>query len=163
MVTHRLLEALAIALMAVAPAACVSSGGGTGGSSTVATSLCDTDPRVQSYAVGLSQTGTEGLLKVSFVDATPAPPALNENAWTVKITDETGAPVTGATITLKPFMPDMGHGASVTPQIMPTATAGVYQITTIDLFMAGIWTNTFTIKTASGQVATAVFTFCIDG
>jgi hypothetical protein len=149
--------------MAALPTACGSGGGDAGGSTTMATSLCDKDPRAMTYAVGLSPALTSGTMKVTFVEAMPAPPALNENTWMVKVTDENGNPVTGATIALKPFMPDMGHGASVTPQITPMATEGVYQITLIDLFMPGIWTNTFTIKTASEPVTTAVFTFCIDG
>jgi hypothetical protein len=162
MVTHRLLGALAITMMALPLAACgTASGGGTGGSTS--TGLCDTDPRAMTYAAGLSQTVTGGIMKVSFVDATPAPPALNENEWTVQVTGENGDPVTGATITMKPFMPDMGHGSSVTPQVTPMGTAGMYQITLIDLFMPGIWTNTFTLTTPSEPVTTAVFTFCIDG
>lgn len=162
MITHRLLGAFALALAAVPAAACVkSSDGGAGGS--VPTSLCDTDPRAMAYAVGLSQTATGGTVKVTFVSATPAPPALNLNEWTVKLTDANGDPVTGATIAVKPFMPDMGHGSSETPQITPMATEGMYQVTLLNLFMPGIWTNTFTITTASAPVATVVFTFCIDG
>jgi hypothetical protein len=160
MVTHRLLGALAVAVMAVPLAACASGGGGAGGS--IATSLCDTDPRAMTYVSGLSQTATGGTMKVSLVDAMPAPPALNLNEWTIEVTDQGGDPVTGATITMKPFMPDMGHGASVTPQIAPM-TGGMYGVTLIDLFMPGIWTNTFTITPASGPVTTTVFTFCIDG
>jgi hypothetical protein len=162
MITRRLLGPLAIALLALPLAACTSGTGGAGGS-TVATSLCDTDPRAMTYAVGLSQTVMDGTMKVSFVDAMPAPPAESLNEWTVQLTDGNGDPVSGATITVKPWMPDMGHGSSVTPQVTPMTTAGEYQVSLIDLFMPGIWTNTFTITTASEPVTTAVFTFCIDG
>jgi hypothetical protein len=165
MVTLRRL--LAIALVAVPLAACGTGGsggaGGAGGSTTVATSLCDKDPRAMTYAVGLSRTATGAPLKVTFVDATPRPPGEEMNAWTVRVTDANGDPVTGATITLKPWMPDMGHGSSITPQITPMGEDGMYQVTLIDLFMPGIWSNTFTIKTASEPLATAVFTFCING
>jgi hypothetical protein len=164
MVTLRRL--LALALVAVPLAACGTGGsGGAGGSggSGIATSLCDTDPRAMTYAVGLSRTATGAPFKVTFVDATPAPPSDGMNAWTVRVTDGSGNPVTGATITLKPWMPDMGHGSSVTPQITPMGEDGMYQVTLIDLFMPGIWSNTFTIKTASAPLATAVFTFCING
>jgi len=160
-VTRWLLAALALAVVTVPTAACGASGGGSGGGE--ADSLCDTDPRAMAYVAGLSQTATGAALKVSFVDAMPAPPALNLNTWTVKLTDENGDPVSGATIAVKPFMPDMGHGASIVPQVMPMTTEGMYQITQLDLFMPGIWTNTFTITTASEPVATLVFTFCIDG
>jgi YtkA-like len=163
MLTH--VGALALALIALPLVACGSSSasGSDGGGGSAPTSLCDTDPRAMTYAVGLSQTATGGALTVTFVDAVPAPPEENPNTWTVKVTDANGAPVTGATIAVKPFMPDMGHGSSITPQITPMTTAGMYQITLLDLFMPGIWTNTFTITTASEPVQTVVFTFCIDG
>ncbi len=164
MVTHPLLGALALALLAVPVAACgTTSDGGGGGGGSAPTSLCDTDPRAMTYAVGLSRTASGGALTVSFVDATPAPPAENLNTWLVKITDASGAPVTDATIAVKPFMPDMGHGSSITPEITPASAAGTYQVTLLDLFMPGIWTNTFTITRASDPAQTVVFTFCIDG
>lgn len=160
----RLLGALALA--AVPLAACSSSrGGGTGGSagSTTAGSICDSDPRATPYAAGLSATSTGDTVKVSFVGATPSPPAKGENTWTIKVVDNKGDPMENAAITLYPFMPDHGHGSSIVPQVMPMSTAGTYQITLIDLFMPGIWQNTFTITPASGSPATVVFTFCVDG
>jgi hypothetical protein len=160
-VARRLLASFGFVSFALPVAACGSStSGGAGGSAPA--SLCDTDPRAMKYAAGLSQKTVDGALKVSLTQATPAPPALNENAWTVTITDGSGNPVSDATITVKPWMPDMGHGSSVTPQVMPMSN-GTYQITLLDLFMPGIWTNTFTISTPSTPATTAVFTFCIDG
>jgi YtkA-like len=127
-------------------------------------SVCDTDPRAMSYAVGLSQSATGGgAVKVRFVDAMPAPPSKGLNTWTIAVTDGSGAPVTGATITVKPFMPDHGHGSSITPRVMPMTAEGTYQVTLLDFFMPGIWQNTLTITTPSGPVETVVFTFCIDG
>ena len=161
MATVRLLGALALVAAPLAACSSTSTGGGTGGG-TVA-SVCDTDPRAMAYAVGLSESATGDTMKVAFVDATPSPPAKGLNTWTVAITDGNGKPVTGATLTVKPFMPDHGHGSSITPQVMPMATRGMYQITLLDFFMPGIWTNTFTITPASGPASSAVFTFCIDG
>jgi YtkA-like len=164
MPTRRLLGALA--LLAISLAACnsTSTGGGSGGSPGSDTdSLCDTDPRAETYAVGLSATSADGKMKVSFVDADPAPPDKGLNSWTMKVTDAADKPVTGASIVLVPFMPDHGHGASVDPQVKPMPSEGMYQITVIDLFMPGIWTNTFTITPTSGPAETVVFTFCVDG
>jgi hypothetical protein len=154
-----------VGLGALVLPACSSSGGGssgTGASTLTTESVCDTDPRAMAYSVGLAETATGGL-KMSFVDASPAPPTKGLNAWTMKIEDATGAPMSGATVALKPYMPDHGHGASVIPQVMPMTDAGTYQITDIDFFMPGIWQNTFTVTPASGAPQTVVFTFCIDG
>ena len=61
-------------------------------------------------------------------------------------------------------MPDHGHGPSVIPQVTPMASQqGTYQVEDIDLFMAGIWANTFTVTPSSGTPESAVFTFCVDG
>jgi hypothetical protein len=156
----------ALVLVAMPLGACVTStGGGTGASTggTVTTdSVCANDPRAQLYAVGLEATTTSGT-KVSFVAANPAPPLMGENTWTIMVTDAQSAPVSGATIALKPFMPDHGHGSSIVPQVTPMAADGTYQVTLIDLFMPGIWQNTFTITPATGPVETVVFTFCVDG
>ncbi len=152
-------------LIATPLAACATSTGGASTSTgdTITTdSVCANDPRAEPYAVGLSATGTSGL-KVSFVSAAPAPPTMGNNVWTIKVTDAQDAPVSGATITLKPYMPDHGHGSSIVPQVMPMTAEGTYQVTLIDLFMPGIWQNTFTITPATGPVQTVVFTFCIDG
>jgi hypothetical protein len=168
--TRSLSVAALLTCMAIPLAACSSAskdGAGTGGSGSgsggsAGASLCDTDPRAETYAVGLSAMSTGGTMKVTFVDATPAPPAESTNVWTMKITDAKGNAVDGATVTLKPWMPDMGHGSSVTPQIMAMG-GGIYQVTLVDLFMPGIWSNTFTITVPSEPVTTAAFTFCVDG
>jgi YtkA-like len=166
----RLLSPLALLAFVASPlAACVTSSAGSsdgsGGSGTEQQSLCATEPGVESYQAGLTATSADGALKVTLMDAAPSPPEkVNDNTWTVTITSG-GAPVTstGATITLLPWMPQHGHGSSVVPQIMPMSTPGMYQVTVLDFFMAGIWTNTFTVTPTSGPVETAVFTFCIDG
>jgi hypothetical protein len=156
----------ALVLIATPLAACVTSTGGgssaaTGGTVTT-DSVCATDSRAMPYSAGLSATTTSGT-KVSFVSADPAPPATGENTWAINLTDTTGAPMSGATIALKPYMPDHGHGSSIVPQVTPMAAQGAYQVKLIDLFMPGIWQNTFTITPASGPVETVVFTFCVDG
>jgi hypothetical protein len=151
----------AIAPVAVILAACSSTGGGT--SSGTPTSVCDGDPRASTYAVGLAATAADGSVKASFVDAMPTPPTRGENTWTIQLTDAMGRPVNGATIAVKPFMPDHGHGSSITPQVMPMDSNGTYQVSLLDLFMAGIWDVTLTITPASGPAETMKFTFCVDG
>jgi hypothetical protein len=136
------------------------SGTGAGGSGP---SVCATDPRAEVYAVGLTQAAMDGAMKVSFVDATPAPPAKGVNAWTFKLTDGQGAPISGAAITVKQVMPDHGHGSSITPQVAPKGSDGTYEVTLLEFFMPGIWEITFTVTPAGGTADTVVFTFCVDG
>jgi hypothetical protein len=68
--------------------------------------------------------------------------------------------VSGATITVKPWMPDHGHGTSAQALVTPSATTGQYVIDPLYLFMAGYWTVTLTIT--SGSVTdTVVFSLCL--
>ena len=152
-----------VSLLALALAACTHGSGGGGGAGTEADSVCDSDPRNMAYAAGLSVKSTDGTVRATFVEAVPAPPAKGMNAWTLTLTDSMGSPMSGATITVAPFMPDHGHGAPIVPEVTPMATAGTYQVTQLDLFMAGIWTVTFTITPSTGPVESLVFSFCIDG
>ncbi len=140
-------------------------GGGGAGGSTASGALCDSDPRGEPYAVGLSQEGASKTLEVSFVDADPAPPTRGNNTWKVKVTDASGAALTGATIAVSTWMPDHNHGASVIPDVTETSEAGVYEITPLDLFMPGIWQITLKVTPAGGTAATdsVVFSFCVDG
>jgi YtkA-like len=153
-----------LALPALLLAACVQTSGGAGGApSTTADSLCDSDPRAMAYATGLSAKSSDGTLKASFVGAMPAPPEKGLNTWTLQLTDGGGNAVSGAAVTVDPWMPDHGHGSSIVPQVMPMSSAGTYQVTLLDLFMPGIWQVTFDVTPASGPPETVVFSFCIDG
>jgi hypothetical protein len=164
----RLFLCLAAPLLATALAACGSGGGTTGGSGgtggqTTQTSVCSSDPRAEAYAVGLAQKSMDGTVTVTFVSAEPAPPAKGGNTFTVDITDAMGKPIDGATVAVKPFMPDHGHGASVTPTVSPRSQAGRYDVTNVELFMPGIWEITFTITATGGAPEPVKFTFCVDG
>ncbi len=88
------------------------------------------------------------------------PPVNGKNSWVVQVLDATGAPVDGATLSVKPFMPAHGHGASVTP----TATGqgnGEYRIDDLVFSMPGVWQTTLTL---GGVVSdSVVFSFCVPG
>ena len=89
--------------------------------------------------------------KFTLSAANPAPPAKGSNAQTITVTDSSGAPVTGATLTVFPFMPDHNHGSPLVPQTLEeTATPGAYDVTLLDLFMPGYWKVTVTVKTSTG-------------
>lgn len=139
--------------------------GGTGGqtSTTTAASVCASDARVTPYADGLSAAATDGKVKVTFIDASPTPPEKGGNTWTIDVTDDLGQPIDGATIALKPFMPDHGHGPTVVPTVKAGSQAGRYVVDLIQLIMPGVWESTFTITKPGGAPDVVVFTFCVDG
>lgn len=68
----------------------------------------------------------------------PPQPTVGYDAAQLAINDADGAPVTGLSLTVVPFMPAHGHGASVDPQVSETSP-GVYVATPLDFFMAGHW------------------------
>ncbi|HLK92954.1 MAG TPA: FixH family protein [Polyangia bacterium] len=82
----------------------------------------------------------------------PRAPTVGYDATQLAITDPAGAPVTGLTLTIVPFMPAHGHGASVQPAVSETAP-GVYVATPLDFFMAGHWELMTAISRAAGQGA----------
>jgi YtkA-like len=80
----------------------------------------------------------------------PAQPSVGYDATQLAITDGTGAPVSGLTLTVVPFMPAHGHGASVEPTVSESAP-GVYVATPLDFFMAGNWELMTAIARGAGD------------
>lgn len=68
----------------------------------------------------------------------PTQPTVGYDASQLSITDSTGAPVAGATLTIVPFMPAHGHGGSVLPTVTESSP-GVYVATPLDFYMSGTW------------------------
>lgn len=98
----------------------------TGSSSSAVTSL----PVALQSASGALQVVLNG---------TPSPPALGEDTFEMAITNsDGGAPVTGLTLTVVPWMPAMGHGTSTVPTVSESPP-GTYVISNVDFFMAGVW------------------------
>jgi hypothetical protein len=153
----------AVTLVALVACGTSSAGGGSGGAGGMMPSVCAADAGAEAYAAGITQASMDGSIKVSFVDAQPAPPSKGANTWTIQVTDAHGTPVAGAAISVKPFMPEHGHGSSATPIVTPKGADGTYQVTNIELFMAGLWQITFTVTPASGPNQAVVFTFCVEG
>lgn len=124
------------------------------------TVTCRTDARADTYAANLTKPGQASHYTFVLQQAQPAPPAKDTNTWTVAILDSAHAPVTGATLTIKPFMPDHGHGSSLVPSA--TAQGDSYTITPLYFFMPGLWQTTITAQVDS-VIDAAVFAFCIEG
>lgn len=133
----------------------------TGTPAQEATVTCTGDPRADTYVANLERLGTGKAMKFVLVQGDPAPPSRGNNTWTLKIADASSKPITDATIEIKPFMPDHGHGSSVKPSATKN-TDGSYKIDPLYFFMPGLWQVTFN-ATSGATSDTAVFTFCVAG
>jgi len=136
---------------------CACSGGGAMDAGLVG---CEMDPTAQTYAAGMMQAGMNGKLSFQLMSSDPGPPLRGTNVWELKVLDSMGQPVSGATLTVTPFMPEHGHGSSVVPTVSPDSDN--YKISNLYLFMPGLWR--VTIGATAGQVTdSAAFTFCVAG
>lgn len=126
-------------------------------------SKCANETRDDVYAASLRKAGAGGLFDFVLVAATPAPPAKGDNSWTVEVDGiGGGAPLTGASLTATPFMPDHGHGTPIVPVATPIEQPGQFQVTPINLWMPGLWQVTLE-ATTSAATDKAVYAFCIEG
>jgi hypothetical protein len=84
-------------------------------------------------------TGDSSKLRVEMRSAPDQPLTAGLGSIELRVTDaETGAPVEGLDVTLTPWMPAMGHGTSVVPQLV-SADKGRYVFDNVSLFMPGEW------------------------
>ena len=125
---------------------------------------CATETRDDEFVVGLAKTGPGGALEFKLMSANPAPPARDDNTWELQVSSVTGgtvgAPVSGASLTVTPFMPDHQHGSGKSVVVEPMSEAGHYMLTPINLWMPGLWETTISAASASGNDS-VVFRFCI--
>jgi hypothetical protein len=145
------------ALALVAALAC---GGSSSGNGEVIN--CQNDSRVTAYSPNMSVTSSSGAMKFILLSSNPAPPARGTDTWSMRVTDMAGQGLANLNLSVVPFMPDHGHGTSVTPQVT-SAGAGNYTVDPLYLFMAGVWRITFTSTPLAGTTDTAVLFFCIPG
>ncbi len=116
------------------------------------------------YMAGMVASGADGLVDISLVSSDPGPPEKGDNTVVIQLLDAaSGDPVDGASVVLRPWMPEHGHGSS--PETFDVTWTGVETgefSTTPNLFMGGLWELTFEVETAGGDTDTATFTFCVE-
>lgn len=103
--------------------ACSSDGGGANGFPTDA------------YTTITSPAGT---LHFDVRTAPSQPPARGAITLLLTVTDAAGNGVDGLDLTVVPWMPAMGHGASITPSVTPRG-GGDYAVNDLVLVMQGTW------------------------
>lgn len=123
---------------------------------------CETSMRGDTFAVGLKHTGAAYVFELRSADP-PTPSRLQLGTWTIQISWEaTGDPVTGASLTVRPFMPDHQHGpGDIEPQVQELSTPGQYQISHINTWMPGYWEITIDAISPSKVEDSAVFKVCV--
>jgi hypothetical protein len=135
-------RAHAPAAFAVVSALLVGCGGGAGAADQTLT-----------FAATPLQTihSNSGALQVAVHAQTGHTPGRGVNAFQFVVTDANAAPVDGLQVSVVPWMPDMGHGSSVTPQVTAPG-AGTYTVTNVYFAMAGRWDliSTFTGPVSDG-------------
>lgn len=161
-------RALALSFLAMTLAACGGSGHTTSGDMTMGPpdfagavgKLCS-DARADDWTLPIAKKSANGTFTVTLLSSAASPPLIGDlTEWMVQVADANGAMVDGATIDVKPWMPDHGHGTDAVAHVMPGGSPGQYAITPLYLFMAGYWTVTLTITV--GQVTdTVVFSLCL--
>jgi hypothetical protein len=124
---------------------------------------CATETRADTFVVGLDKVGQSGNLDFKLMTADPAPPARDDNTWTVQISSMTGGVVgqgvAGMQLQVTPFMPDHQHGTPIQVGITDKG-GGTYELSPVNLWMPGLWQTTIQAASGSGSDA-AVFAFCI--
>lgn len=121
---------------------------------------CDTESRADNIVSGLEKTGARGEVTFRLMGTSPSPPKRPDNNWVVRL-ESNGAPVEGATVGVKLYMPDHEHGTNVKPIIGPAGTAGEYKLDQLNLWMPGLWEVTLEATPSGGTKDTAVFRVCI--
>ncbi len=99
---------------------------------------------------------SSGSLTLSMASSPTSPPQRGTGSLKFVITDAAGAPVDGLTLTVVPWMVQMGHGTSIAPCVVPNGN-GEYVVNDVYLFMAGEWQLQTTVSgTATDTFAPTV-------
>ena len=146
--------------------------GGQAGPDADEALACMTSGRGDTFAVGLNHTGVNAAYKFELKSAIPATPdRTDRGTWVIAISWEANPSqaITGAMLTVSPFMPDHQHGpGDYTPKVEelhlldPSAPPGQYQISDINTWMPGYWEITIDAKTPNNVEDSAVFKVCVN-
>lgn len=103
-------------------------------------------------------TTDTGSYRIALHSAPDAQPSRGVNSLRLVVTKMAdGSPAPGLDVDVVPWMPAMGHGASVKPTVQRGAEPGVYTVTNVNLFMPGLWEIRATIGGSTSDHATAQF------
>ena len=121
-------------------------------------SRCEQEDRDEPFHLGLEKQGAA--TRVVFTDAEPAQPVRGLNAWTIAVSELNEAPLVGAELSVRAWMPDHGHGSPQPVGIMEMGD-GEYLLDPVNLFMAGYWEITITAESEAVTDET-MFPLCVE-
>ena len=122
---------------------------------------CDLETRDDAYVANLEKAGTQ--VSVVLMESIPAPPRKDDNTWMIRIQDEAGAPLSGLSMVVTPWMPDHGHGTLDPPIVTELSEPGEYEVNPVDLRMPGLWEVTVEVADGTGLEDEVTFAFCVEG
>ena len=97
-------------------------------------------------------TTDAGSFRIAMQSAPDAVPSRGVNTLRLVVTRiSDGAPASGLVLDVVPWMPAMGHGASVKPTVEVGAEPGSYTVRNVNLFMPGLWEIRTTITGSSSD------------
>jgi hypothetical protein len=105
------------------------------------------------FATLASETGA---LTIEVRTAPEQPPTRGLASVEYRITEANMKPAEGLTLSVVPWMPNMGHGASITPSVAAEGD-GRYVVSDVELFMPGKWELRTTISGADDDSAMPTF------
>lgn len=123
---------------------------------------CASETRADAYAAGLAKSDSTGAYTVRLAEARPAPVDIGNTEWDFVLLDASNQPVTGAGLTVRPMMPDHGHGTNPKTYAARDVGGGKYAVGPIDLFMRGYWELELTVE-RDGDSKDVLFKFCLEG
>jgi hypothetical protein len=93
----------------------------------------------------------EGLYRLSFTSDLD-PLVINRmHSWTLHLDDRSGAPVSGADMTVVGGMPEHNHGLPTSPRVTRELGNGDYRLEGMRFHMSGSWEITVSINAADGK------------
>jgi hypothetical protein len=108
-------------------------------------------PAAEEFGPG-PRTSAQGLYVATLQGATELK-ARKMYTLQATVTDPSGQPVTGATITVDGGMPQHGHGLPTRPRVTRDLGDGAYEISGLRFNMGGWWELSLTITTPAGTDA----------
>jgi hypothetical protein len=124
---------------------------------------CTVETRADTFSAGMMKNGSQNQITFKLMESKPAPPSRGDNEWSIDIVDATTQqPITGAAVTVTPFMPDHNHGTQI-KAVVTEPTPGHYLAKPVNLWMPGLWQVTIKATPTGGTADAAVFAFCISG
>jgi hypothetical protein len=118
------------------------------------------------YEPGLTILTASGEYEVRLLSAAPAPPDVEENAWTLAVAPAGSTAddaLSDVEIAVEPWMPGHGHGVFPPEALGVSGEDGVAVIDGFNIIMPGFWEFRVRLTLADGTTDTALFAFCVRG